>query len=209
MKTLLSLATLILFSIPAKATVIYLDSDAASTTNNSGYATMDLSGTLHPNPGWRTALAGSEWISYGATGDHGDPGYFSPANGTLVIFTTTFLLSGSITAASLTVMADDYASVVLNGHTLATAHSTLGTPCSHASMRCEPSTEAVFSFSSLSPYLVDGANTLSFGVLEVNGSSFGLDFAGSVTDTTATPEPATPAFIGGGLVALGALRRRR
>jgi hypothetical protein len=67
----------------------------------------------------------------------------------------------------------------------------------------------VFSFSALSPYLVDGTNILSFGVLQLNGSSFGLDFAGSVTDNTATPEPAPLAVIGGGLVALAILRRRK
>jgi hypothetical protein len=72
---------------------------------------------------------------------------------------------------------------------------------------CLTSTEGVFTFAQLAPYLVDGVNTLSFGVVQVAGSSFGLDFAGSVDD--ATPEPATVAFIGTGLVALGVLRRRK
>jgi len=209
MKTLICLGALALAGITANATVIYLDSNAGSTTNNSGHATVDLAGTLHPNPAWPTALAGSDWISYGATGDPGDPGYFSPPVGTLVTFTTTFVLSDAITAATLTVMADDSTSVVLNGHTLATANAEPGSTCSKVPIGGLASTECVFSFSSLSPYLVDGANTLSFGVLQVDGSSFGLDFAGSVTDNTATPEPATLAFLGGGLVALAALRRRR
>ncbi|HEV1284801.1 MAG TPA: PEP-CTERM sorting domain-containing protein [Bryobacteraceae bacterium] len=209
MRTILNIATLILFSITANATVIYLDSDAASTTNNSTHATVDLLGTLHPNPHWGTALADSVWISYGSTGDHDDPGYFSPANGTQVIFSTTFFLSGAITAASLTVMADDSSSVILNGHTLKTANSTAGQTCSNVPIGCLTSTEGVFTFGSLSPYLVDGTNTLSFGVLQVNGSSFGLDFAGSVTDNTATPEPATLACIGAGLLALAAVRRRK
>jgi hypothetical protein len=204
MKTLLNAATLILFSVTASATVIYLDSDAASTTNNSGHATVNLSGTLHPNPGWGTALSGSDWISYGSTGDHSDPGYFSPADGTQVIFTTTFFLSGPITAATLTVMADYSSSVILNGQTLTTAHTTPKSTCSNVPIGCLASTEGVFTFSSLSPYLVDGTNVLSFGVLQVNGSSFGLDFSGSVTDTTPTPEPATLACIGAGLLALAA-----
>jgi hypothetical protein len=208
MKTILNVATLILFSLTANATVIYLDSDAA-VTNNSGHATVDLSGTQHPNPGWGTALAGSVWISYGATGDHDDPGYFSPANGTQVIFTTTFVLSGTITAASLTVMADDSSSVILNGHTLRMANSTPGHTCSNVPIGCLTSTEGVFTFSSLSPFLMDGSNTFSFGVLQAHGSSFGLDFAGSVTDNTATPEPATLALIGAGLLTLTAFRRRK
>ena len=209
MRPLLNLATLILFTITAKATVIYLDSDAASTINNSTHPTVDLTGTLHPNPGWGTAFAGSAWISYGSTGDNSDPGYFSPTDGTQVIFTTTFILTGTITAASLMVMADDSSSVILNGHTLRTANLTPGPACSAVAIGCLTSTEGVFTFGSLSPYLVDGTNTLSFGVLQVGGSSFGLDFAGSVTDNTATPEPATLAYIGTGLLALAAVRRRR
>jgi hypothetical protein len=208
MKTILSLA-LALFSIPAHATAIFLDSSDATTTNNSGHATVNLTGTFHPNPNWGTAIAGSDWISYGATGNHSDPGYFSPANGTLVTFTTTFVLSGAITAATLTVMADDSTSVVLNGHTLASANSTHGATCSNAPIGCLASTEGVFSFASLSPYLVDGANTLSFGVLQIHGSSFGLDFAGSVTDNTATPEPAPLAIVGAGLLLLSVRRWRR
>jgi hypothetical protein len=206
MKTIL---TLTLFTITANATVIFLDSDAASTTNNSGYATVNLSGTLHPNSAWGTALPGSEWISYGATGAPSDPGYFSPADGILFTFTTTFVLSGAITAASLTVMADDSSSVILNGHTLKTANSALGSVCSNTAIGCLASTEGVFTFSMLSPYLVDGTNALSFGVIEVGGGSYGLDFAGSVTDTTATPEPAPLAIVGAGLLVLSVRRWRR
>ena len=208
MKTILSLS-LTLFTVTAHATVIFLDSSAATTTNNSGRATENLTGTLHPDSNWGLALTGSDWISYGSTGDHSDPGYFSPANGTLVTFTTTFVLTGAIIAATLKVMADDSTSVVLNGHTLETANNARGSTCSNTSIGCLTSTEGIFTFSSLSPYLVDGSNTLSFGVLQVNGSSFGLDFAGSVTERTATPEPAPLALIGGGLVVLAASLRRR
>jgi len=206
MKTILALT---LLGNSANATAIFLDSSAATTINNSGHATVNLTGALHPNPSWGTALAGSDWISYGSTGDHSDPGYFSPANGTLVTFTTTFVLSGAITAATLTVMADDSTSVVLNGHTLATANTTRGGICSNSPIGCLAATEGVFSFASLAPYLVDGTNTLSFGVLQVHGSSFGLDFAGTVTDNSATPEPATLAIVGTGLLLFSVRRRRR
>jgi hypothetical protein len=208
MKILISLA-LVLFSSAVQATVLYLGSDAGSTTNNSGHVTVDLSGTLHPNPSWAEELPGSEWISYGPTGDRDDPGFFSPLDGTVVVFTTKFVLSGTITGASLTVMADDSTSVVLNGHTLMTANTKHGSTCSKTPIGCLESTEGVFTFSSLGLYLVDGANTLSFGVVQVNGSSFGLDFAGSVDETAATPEPGTLAVIGGGLIVLAGLRRRK
>jgi hypothetical protein len=205
MKTLFCLA---LFSVAGNATLLFVDSDAANTTNSSSQATVDLTGTLNPNPGWAAALAGSNWISYGPTGDSGDPGYFSPANGTLVTFTTQFTLSGAITGGSLFVLADDSTSVVLNTQVLIAADLTPGAVCSNVPVGCLQSTEAAFTFAQLAPYLVDGVNTLSFGVVQVGGGSFGLDFAGSVNDGS-TPEPMTVALIGAGLVALATLRRRK
>jgi PEP-CTERM motif len=202
MKTLFFISAVSLLN----ATTIFIDSNAFGTTNTSLHATVNLSGTLHPNPGWAAPLAGSVWISYGPTGDHSDPGYFSPANGTLVTFTTQFTLSGLITGANLTVLADDATSVVLNGHTLIAANAFPGPKCSSVPIGCLVSTEGVFGFAALSPYLVDGTNTLSFGVLQVAGSSYGVDFAGHVDD--ATPEPATLGLIGGGLLALATLRRK-
>ncbi|HTB16358.1 MAG TPA: PEP-CTERM sorting domain-containing protein [Bryobacteraceae bacterium] len=202
MKTILCFA---LISVAAKATIIYVDSEAANTINNSGQPTVDLAGTLHPNPGWATAVAGSDWISDGSTGEEGDPGYFSPPDGTVVTFTTQFTLIGAITAGSLVVLADDCASVVLNGQELIGAVSI----CPRAQTVAEVSAGGVFTFADLSPYLVDGTNTLSFSVVQVGGSSFGLDFAGKIDDGADTPEPATVAFFGIGLMALTFLRRRK
>jgi len=189
------------------AGTIYVDSNALTTANNSGHATVDLSGMLHPNQGWADALPNSEWISYGSTGDPMDPGYFSPPDGTVVTFTTLFIVTGAITSASLTVLADDSTSVTLNGHTLMTANVSPGATCASGPIGCLVSTEELFTFAELSPYLVDGANELSFGVVQVGGYSFGLDFAGSVDP--GTPEPGTVALIGAGLIPLVALRRRK
>jgi len=204
MKTIFCLAFL---AVAANATTVYVDSDALTTANNSGFGTVDLSGTLNPNPLWAAALPGSDWISYGPTGSNTDPGYFSPPNGTVVTFTTLFTVTGPITTASLLVLADDTTSVVLNGHTLIAANLTPGTACANAPVGCLTSTEEVFNFAELAPYLVDGANELSFAVVQVGGSSFGLDFAGSV-DPAPTPEPSTVAFLGAGLAALVSRRRR-
>jgi hypothetical protein len=195
-------------ALAANATIIYVDSEASNTLNNSGHATVDLAGVLHPNPGWATALPDSDWISYRSTGDHGDPGYFSPPDGTRVTFTTQFVLLGAITSANLTVLADDSTSVILNGHTLVAADLKPGSKCANHPVGCLTSTEGVFTSAQLLPFLVDGTNTLAFGVVQVHGSSFGLDFAGSVDDA-ATPEPATVAFIGAGLIGLALLRRRK
>lgn len=190
----------------AQASTLFIDSNAFAG-NDSGDPTVDFSGTLHPDPSWAAALPGSEWISYGSTGFHLDPGHFIPADGTVVTFTTEFMLSGAITAADLMVQVDDTASVTLNGHTLIAASITTGTPCGGKPVGCVSSTEMIFPFASLEPYLTDGPNTLSFAVEMVRGESFGVDFAGTV-DTTATPEPAPLAVIGAGLLALAALRRK-
>lgn len=205
MKPLFCLA---LFSVAAHATTVFIDSDAANTTNSSSYATVDLAGILHPNPGWATPIPGSDWISYGVTGDSSDPGYFSPLQGTVVTFTAQFTLSGPITGGSLDVLADDTTSVVLNTHVLIAADLTPGAVCSNVPVGCLVSTEGIFTFADLAPYLVDGVNTLSFGVLQAGGQSFGVDFAGSVNDGS-TPEPMPVALIGAGLVVLATLRRRR
>jgi hypothetical protein len=209
MKTLLLLA---LVCVAAHATVVYIDSSAANTTNNSGHPTVDFTSRLLANPEWAPALPESDWISFGPTGDHNDPGYFSPRDGTAVTFTTKFVLTGAITGGSLDVLADDSTSVILNGHTLIAADLKPGTRCSSAPVGCLMSTEGVFTFAELSPYLVDGTNTLSFGVVQVGGSSFGLDFAGHIddgSDQAETPETSTVALIGVGLVVVALLRRRK
>lgn len=204
MKIIVFLAVL---SVAGRATTIYVDSEASNTINNSGHPTVDLTGRLHPNPDWAQPLADSDWISYGSTGDHSDPGYFSPRNGTVVTFTTSFVLEGAITGGELTVLADDSTSVILNGHQLIAADKKPGSRCAGRPIGCLTSTEGVFTFADLAPFLIDGINTLKFGVVQVNGSSFGLDFAGTFED--GTPEPATVAFIGAGLIALLALRGRK
>ncbi|MGA3202134.1 MAG: hypothetical protein ABSF12_06530 [Bryobacteraceae bacterium] len=192
----------------ANATTVFIDSNAADTTNNSGHATVDMP--------WALALPGSLWISNDPEGEDRGPEFFSPVDETDITFVTMFTLSGAITGGGLTVLADDITSVILNGHKLPRADLTLGFACAKGPLWCLPPTAEVFTFAELAPYLVDGSNTLSFGVMQFTGSFFGLDFAG-VVDTAAldpppTPEPSTLASISGGLLLLAAgsvLKARR
>jgi hypothetical protein len=177
-------------SIAARGTTVFIGSDDISTTNDSGHPTVEIS----PKPSWADALPGSEWISYGQTSNHDDPDW-DP----LVTFSTEFLLSGVITGGNLRVLAGDTATVVLNGHELIPAR-----PIGN-----KESKEGIFTFAGLEPYLIDGENTLLFVVLQERGRGFGLDFAGTFEDPAPTPEPGTLGVIGGGLLILAVLRRRK
>jgi len=177
-------------------------SSSTATTNNSGSATQAISS----NPAWAAPLPGSSWISYANTGNPSTPGFIVVPNGTDVTFTQIFYLTGNITGASLDVMADDTASVWLNGTELASANFAGPYPtCSSLPIGCLTGTMGIFTFADLQPYLVDGKNTLSFDVYQEAGSSYGLDYAGTIT----TPEPATLMMLVLGLFGIALNARRR
>ncbi|MFZ3217261.1 MAG: PEP-CTERM sorting domain-containing protein [Candidatus Acidiferrales bacterium] len=200
-----SIAVLVI-AVIACATTASADStqlaSSAATTNNSGSATQVIS----PNPAWAAPLAGSSWISYANTGDPSAPGFIVVPNGTAVTFTQTFELEGAITGATLDVLADDTTAVWLNGMELAAANLGGSYPtCSSLPIGCLTGTMGVFDFAELQPYLVDGTNTLSFVVYQEAGSSYGLDYAGTVT----TPEPGTLLLLGSGLFGIALTSRRK
>jgi hypothetical protein len=184
---------------------LYLYSSATETANNSGSATVDIPA----NPAWAGPLPGSSWVSYVQSGDPSAPGFVSVPNGTVVNFTDTFFVAGTpIGGSILNVLADDTTSVILNGVTLVSQASTSGNSfatCSNTAIGCLTVTEGNVS---LTGNLVEGLNTLTFGVEQVNGGSYGLDYAGTV-NYSATPEPGTIALMGLPLVALSLIRRKR
>ncbi len=177
--------------------------DPGQTNDWGGLGTQTI--VIAKNPGWANALSGSQWVSFGDTGAH-DANFFTVPNGTLVDFTDIFNVSGAPVSGSITVMADDTASVWLNGVELKQLASTQGNTfrtCSDFSVGCLTSTAVTIN---LLPDLRPGTNTLTFGVEQIAGDSFGLNYSGSVTSVT--PEPATMALMGLGLAAVSFAGRK-
>jgi len=178
------------FTSSALADSITINSSASETTNNSGSATQDIS----PVAAWASALGGSSWISFANAGE--------VPNGTAVTFTDTFNLSGPVTGATLRVLADDTASVIVNGTTIFAANLNGSYPtCSSVPIGCLTSSEGVFTLAQLQPYLNVGSNTISFTVYQEAGDGYGLDYSGSfTTGTTTVPESGTFVLVGCGLI---------
>ncbi len=205
--------------IAARADNVPVVSSATSTTNSTASATQNID----TNPLWAGALAGSSWVSYASTGNPSDSGFVTVPNGTAVTFTDTFTLTGSIQSAFLNVLADDTASVWVNGTELMAANLAGPYPvCAASGIGCLATTEGMFGSSQLLPYLQDGVNTIQFTVYQEGGTSYGLDYAGGVTTLAGTtlsdppndppartPEPSTLAMLGGGLIGLALLKIRK
>jgi uncharacterized low-complexity protein len=178
---------------------------STSTTNNSvalGLTNAGATQAIAGNAAWAAPLAGSSWISFTTTGDTSNSNFYTVPNGTAVTFEQTFMLNGTVTSAFLDILADDTTSVVVNGTSLYSANLNGSYPtCSSIAIGCLSSTEGVFNTAQLLPYLIsNGVNTIDFTVYQKAGSSFGLDYAGSITTT---PEPGTMLMLGMGLSVIG------
>jgi hypothetical protein len=193
---------------PARADSIVSLASVGTVVDSGQSTSAGATIAIAPNTGWASALPGSSWVSFSSTGDTSGAGFVSVPNGSVISFFDVFDLSGTAIGGSLTVMADDSATVLLNGVTLMAEATSIGntySTCSDFGIGCIlPTTINVPSY-----LLNSGANTLEFQVAQRAGSSFGLDYLGSVIDLVDTLEPASGLMFGLGLLALSAIVWRR
>ncbi len=207
MRTLLICFALVATTI--QAATIDIASDLVGESNNKTGTNVFVT----PDSVWATAPAGSGWISYANTGE--GPGAFSPPNSTgapTAIFTQSFFLPNAVNTGSITVWADDTAAVFLDGAAVGPpADFTDGAHCANTPIGCLPNDFATISLTGLS----EGGHTLTFDVYQTGGGPFGLLYDGSVTSDSGplsldtTPEPSTYLLLGGGLIGLSVMLRRR
>jgi hypothetical protein len=172
-----------------------------------------LSGTaatfaLNPNGTWLNPVGNSTWV--GSILDSGPGGAISPGFG-YYQFNTAFSASGGSYNGTLNVLGDDTVEVLLNGSVIV-PFGILGSDayCSDGGPTCT-SVDSV-SLNGLSLLSGFDSNVFTFvvdqaGQPNTNNPS-GVDFTGSFTSSIA-PEPSTLLLLGTGLVAAGAIFRRR
>ena len=178
---------------PAKADSVITLASASTAADSSQTNSNGPNVAIAPNSNWASALPGSSWVSFAPTGDDTASNFVTVANGTVVSFYDTFTLAGPATSGTLSVMADDSATVLLNGVQLigeTLANNTYAI-CSDFGVGCLQPTVLDLPVS----LLKTGANTLEFEVAQRAGDSFGLDFLGSITDPVNTPEASSGAFL--------------
>ncbi len=170
-----------------------------SEVNNGSTATFNIS----PGTTWHAPIGPSSWVSFNPS--TGPTSNVVVPNGDY-FYDTTLNVSAADAGGvvTLTVMADDTLSVLLNGVQVLASAGPMGSGNSYA--RCSdvvPNclTPFTFSFSGL----VAGENDITFDVKQVNLVDEGLDFSGSISSI---PEPASLALFGTGLLGLVGISRR-
>ncbi len=154
---------------------------------------------------WASALPGSFYVSNNP-GD-GPGGSHQEANGTYV-YTSTFSLASGTYAGTLSLLADDTATIKLNGITVFSAATASGYPhCAAAVPNCMTvDTASLYNSLFNTGTGIAGLNTLEVDLVQGGSDRLGVDFSGSITPT---PEPNSLVLLGSGVVgSAGAILRR-
>jgi PEP-CTERM motif len=217
-------AGLVLMTAFASANTITIASQAGSATGDTIYTATTASGTFAylgnigtsfalsgVTPTWAAAIPGSTWVGISPTA-----GPFGTINPQFGFYTFTVDLGTGLAGytGSIGVLADDTASISLNGTLLQGFGGGGDAHCESTPVNCL----TVFTLGLPgSGAFVAGDNVLTFQVLQAGtgpaggtGDPSGLDFGGSISNTAPIPEPGTLLLLGTGLIGFaGALSHRK
>ena len=188
--------------IRSMADSIILDSQAGVSATCTGDPACPAGPTstvvIPKNAIWANPFGTSQWVSVpftngGESGNHSLGNFYSPANGTNMIVSDTFI--SPVSEVQLMVLADDTTSVSISGGVFSyaaalSAGNTYGN-CSDVVIGCILPTAGVFDIT-----LTPGVQyNIQFDTIQASGSSFGLDY-----EMTAVPEPSTLTMLGTALL---------
>ncbi len=143
-------------------------------TNSNGHTVP-----VTKNAAWGPSLRGSSWVSSDQTGDEKNPKFTLVPAGMVVSFFDVFDVGANVTGGTLRVMAADTATVFLNGVAVCAdgwRHDGNDAKCSDTEIAYRDAATIDLPANMLRI----GRNTLEIRVVRRKGTSFGLDYSGTV-----------------------------
>lgn len=195
-----SIALMFVAALAMNAATLTLDSMSVFTSNNVTGINLPVS---YSPPTYSPFV---DWITVGQRG--GTTGWYDPAIGSVTQFTGGFFVPGSVNSGGfLTYQADDTADFWLNGVLLFSSNPSANchNPAIQPAVGCQSGEGGIIM--NLAPYIHSGWNTVVADVLQTtrdpvaNGIELRVEY-------TPTPEPASMAMLGSGMIGLFALSRR-